>query len=181
MMLSGEVDAAQKMVERNKQLFREAEITTLITSCPICLRVFRDSYALEGVEVLHHSEYILRLIERGRLKIRHSDESFTYHDPCELGRGSGIYDEPRAVIEAVGTLIEAQHNRKNAYCCGSSIANTAINDAQQQTIARRVGEELEATEAKTIVTACPLCKKAISRGVSRRVADLSEIVAEGIK
>lgn len=180
LMLSGEIDAAQKMVDRNRELFLEAGITTLVTSCPICLRVFRESYHLEGIEVLHHSEYILRLIQQGRLQLRHTTDSFTYHDPCELGRGSGIYDEPRAVIEAVGTLLEAEHNRRNAFCCGSSVANTAISDSQQQTIASKVGAELEATGASTIVTACPLCKKAIMRGSTTPVADLSEIVAESI-
>jgi Fe-S oxidoreductase len=146
MMLSGEVDAAQKMVEKNKELFRAHGITTLVTSCPICMRVFRENYALDGIEVLHHSEYILRLIKKGRLNIKHNaQQTFTYHDPCELGRGSNIYDEPRAVIEAIGQLIEPEHNRKNAFCCGSSVANTAISDAQQRTIAQKVGAELGMT------------------------------------
>lgn len=180
MMLSGEVDAAQKMVEKNKELFMQAGITTLVTSCPICLRVFRENYSLDGIRVMHHSEYIEHLIAEGRLKLQHNQENYTYHDPCELGRGSGIYDEPRTVIETIGNLIEPAHSRKNAFCCGSSVANTAISDTQQQTIAQKVGEELEATGAWTIITACPLCKKAIMRGVSTPVADISEIVAENI-
>lgn len=178
--LSGEVDSAQKMIDYNKELFRRHGITTLVTSCPICLRVFREEYDLQGVEVLHHSEYILRLMHRGRLSVKYSAATFTYHDPCELGRGSGIYDEPRAVIEAVGHLTEPAHTREDALCCGSSVANTAINDAQQFRIAEGVAQELDATDAETVVTACPLCKKAIMRGTARRVADLSEIVAENL-
>lgn len=178
--LSGEVDSAQKMIDYNKELFRRHGITTLVTSCPICLRVFREEYGLQGVEVLHHSEYILRLMHRGRLSVKYSAATFTYHDPCELGRGSGIYDEPRAVIEAVGHLTEPAHTREDALCCGSSVANTAINDAQQLRIAEGVAQELDATDAETVVTACPLCKKAIMRGTARRVADLSEIVAENL-
>lgn len=178
--LSGEVDSAQKMIDYNKELFRRHGITTLVTSCPICLRVFREEYGLQGVEVLHHSEYILRLMHRGRLSVKYSAVTFTYHDPCELGRGSGIYDEPRAVIEAVGHLTEPAHTREDALCCGSSVANTAINDAQQLRIAEGVAQELDATDAETVVTACPLCKKAIMRGTARRVADLSEIVAENL-
>lgn len=180
--LSGEVDSAQKMIDYNKSLFKKHNIKTLVTSCPICLKVFREEYQLEGIEVLHHSEYILRLMKQGRLKVRYMRGStFTYHDPCELGRGSGIYDQPRAVIEAVGELLEPAHTGKNALCCGSSVANTAINDAQQLTIASAVASELEATGAQTIVTACPLCKKAITRGTEQRVVDLSEIVAQNIK
>ena len=134
----------------------------------------------EGVEVLHHSEYILRLMRQGRLSVKYSAATFTYHDPCELGRGSGIYDEPRAVIEAVGHLMEPAHTREDSLCCGSSVANTAINDAQQLTIAEGVAHELDETGAETVVTSCPLCKKAIMRGSKRRVADLSEIVAENL-
>ena len=180
--LTGEVDSAQKMIDYNKALFAKHNITTLVTSCPICLRVLREEYDLKGIEVLHHSEYILRLMHQGRLQVGYSAEQrFTYHDPCELGRGSGIYDQPRAVIESIGELLEPAHNRKNALCCGSSLANTAINDKQQLTIAQGVAEELDATGADTIVTACPLCKKAITRSSGKRVADLSEIVAGSIK
>ncbi|MBE6213799.1 MAG: (Fe-S)-binding protein [Rikenellaceae bacterium] len=180
--LSGESDSAQKMIDYNKSLFEKHNITTLVTSCPICLRVFREDYDLQGIEVLHHSEYILRLLQQGRLKVGYSAEQrYTYHDPCELGRGSGIYDQPRAVIEAVGILLEPKHNRRDSLCCGSSVANTAINDAQQLTIARSVADELESTGAETIVTACPLCKKAIARGTKQQVSDLSEIIANSLR
>ena len=179
--LSGESDSAQKMIDYNKSLFYKHNITTLVTSCPICLRTFREEYKLEGIEVLHHSEYILRLLEQGRLHVNYSiEQTYTYHDPCELGRGSGIYDEPRYVIEAIGTLFEPEHSRRNALCCGSSLANTAINDAQQLTIASGVAKELDNAGAETIVTACPLCKKAIARGASHQVKDLSEVVAANI-
>ena len=179
--LSGEADAARKMAECNTELFRRHGITTLVTSCPICLREFREVYKLDGIEILHHSEYILRLIESGRLHVSAlQSDIFTYHDPCELGRGCGIYDEPRAVIESVGRLVEPAHSRHDALCCGSSLANTSIDDVQQLTISRDVTSELDATAAATIVTSCPLCKKALSRTASKRVADLSEIVAERI-
>ena len=78
------------MMKYNADLFRKHGITTLVTSCPICLKVFREDYDLPGIEILHHSEYILRLIRAGRLSLEHGAMRFTYHDPCELGRGSGI-------------------------------------------------------------------------------------------
>ncbi|MDE6711985.1 MAG: (Fe-S)-binding protein, partial [Alistipes sp.] len=148
--LSGETDAARKMMRYNTELFRKHGITTLVTSCPICLKVFREDYELRGIEVLHHSEYILRLLQSGRLSVDRSDARFTYHDPCELGRGSGIYDQPRAVIEALGQLLEPAQTRENAPCCGSSVANTAISDGQQVAIARDAASELTATGAHTI-------------------------------
>lgn len=180
LMLSGETDAARKMVAYNTDLIRKHEITTLVTSCPICLRVFKESYHLDNIEVLHHSEYIERLIAEDRLRLRLSTESYTYHDPCELGRGLGIYDAPRNVISTVGNLNEAEHNREHSLCCGSSLANTVINDAQQLSIAKRMTEELAATGCDTIVTSCPLCNKAIARTTTTKVEDIAEIIAKNI-
>ena len=180
LMLSGETDAARKMVECNRALFRKHEIETLVTSCPICLKVFREEYNLEGIEVLHHTECIERLIASGEVRLARDTSIYTYHDPCELGRGCGIYDAPRTVIEAVGRLIEPAHNRRNALCCGGSLANTVINDGQQHRIAERMTAELEATRCDTIVTACPLCNKSIARASHRPTQDISEVVAKNI-
>lgn len=180
LMLSGEIDAAKKMVDSNRALMRKHKIETLVTSCPICLKIFKEEYNLEGVEVLHHSEYIYRLIASGAISVKGDSATYTYHDPCELGRGCGIYDAPRRVIGAVGTLVEAAHNRRNALCCGGSLANTVIDDGQQQRIAQRMTAELESTGCDTIVTACPLCNKTIARATTRQTADIAEIIAKNI-
>ena len=180
LMLSGETDAARKMVEYNTDLIRKHNITTLVTSCPICLRVFKESYRLECVEVLHHSEYLDRLIASGRLHVNSDETYYTYHDPCELGRGLGIYDEPRRVIGAVGRLLEPKHSRRDALCCGSSLANIVIDDGQQLRIAKRMTAELEATGCDRVVTACPLCNKAIDRASALQTMDISEVVAKNI-
>jgi len=181
------------MMRLNEALFRKHGITTLVTSCPICLRVFREDYLLPGVEVLHHTEYFARLVAAGRISLRHGAEGgvdgatdgaavgtsdrFTYHDPCELGRGAGIYDAPRELLRAVGSLTEPAETRENALCCGSSIAGNAISDAAQVTMGRAVGRALEATGAGSIVTACPLCKKALARATATPVFDIAEVVA----
>lgn len=180
LMLTGETDAARKMVECNRALFRKHEIETLVTSCPICLKVFREEYNLEGIEVLHHTEYIARLIASGEIRVARDTSIYTYHDPCELGRGCGIYDAPRNVIGAVGRLVEPEHNRRDALCCGGSLANTVINDGQQYRIAERMTQELMATGCDTIVTACPLCNKSIARASQRPTKDIAEIVAKNI-
>lgn len=181
LMLSGETDAARKMVVYNTDLFRKHEIEILVTSCPICLRVFRENYHLDGIEILHHSEYIERLVAEGRLHLSMGVSKYSYHDPCELGRGLGIYDAPRRVIESVGELREAEHNRRDALCCGASLANTVINDSQQQRIAERMSKEFEATGCDTVVTSCPLCNKSIARATTLPTKDIAEIVAQQLK
>lgn len=181
LMLSGETDAARKMVVYNTDLFRKHEIEILVTSCPICLRVFRENYHLDGIEILHHSEYIERLIAEGRLHLSMGVSKYSYHDPCELGRGLGIYDAPRRVIESVGELRETEHNRRDALCCGASLANTVINDSQQQRIAERMSKEFEATGCDTVVTSCPLCNKSIARATTLPTKDIAEVVAQQLK
>ena len=178
LMLSGEKDAAMKMIAFNKELFVKHQITTLVTSCPICFKVFSEQYHLDGIKVLHHSQYIASLLEQGRIKLSASDLSYVYHDPCELGRGCGIYDEPRNVLRRAALLKEAPSSRENALCCGGSLANTFINDYQQQKIASSVVEELTRTGADRIATACPLCRKTLSRCATRPVMDIAEIVSE---
>lgn len=178
--LSGEISAAKRMMDYNRDLFKKHNITTLVTSCPICLKVFREDYQLEGIEILHHSQYILRLIKEGKLKVSGNDKTYTYHDPCELGRGSGIYDEPRELIGQVGTLTEVSENKENALCCGSSLANISISDSGQNKISMALCEELSSTGADIVVTSCPLCKKAIGRNIND-VMDICEVVASGIQ
>lgn len=177
--LSGEIAASRRMMDYNKELFQKHNITTLVTSCPICLKVFKDDYELAGIEVLHHSQYILRLMNDGRLSVDAGAKMFTYHDPCELGRGGGIYDEPRDVINRIGSLVEVAENRENALCCGSSLANIEITDKQQNSISSALADRFAETGAEVVVTACPLCKKAIGRNVDD-VRDLAEIVAESL-
>ena len=178
--LSGEIAAARRMMDYNRDLFRKHGITTLVTSCPICLKVFREDYALEGVEVLHHSQYILRLMKQGRLEAVPDGHLYTYHDPCELGRGSGIYEEPREVIRAIGSLAEVDENRRDALCCGSSLANLELDDRGQAKISAALADRFAATGAETVVTACPLCKKAIARNAPS-VMDISEVVAHALQ
>lgn len=178
--LAGEASAARKMMDFNEELFVRSGITTLVTSCPICLRVFKEDYALGGIEVLHHSEYLARLMEQGKLPLSPSSEVYTYHDPCELGRGCGVYNAPRTVVGALGELREPRQSRVDSPCCGGSLANVALDDDKRGRITRALTDELEATGASAIITSCPLCRKTIASSSSLPVMDICEAVANGL-
>ncbi len=180
LMLAGDIDGARKMMQMNTELFRKHQIETLVTSCPICLKVFKEEYNLQGIRVLHHSEYILELISQGRLSVKNNGNLVTYHDPCELGRGSGIYAAPREVIEAVASLREADEHSEHSLCCGSSLANTVIGTPQAYKIASDAAACFESTGAQTLITSCPLCKKAFAKVSQIPVKDLSELVCESL-
>ena len=172
--MAGDLEAARRMADFNKELFARHGITTLVTSCPICLRTFREDYSLEGVEVLHHSEYIARLIRTGQLNPAQKELTFTYHDPCELGRGLSVYDEPREVLQAVGTLKEPRKTRRDSLCCGGSLGNTQLDTDGRRRIAGDVTAMLEETGAKYIVTACPLCQQTLRHNSRIPVVDVAE-------
>jgi Fe-S oxidoreductase len=178
---SGEVTAARRMMDHNRELLLRSGVTTLVTSCPICLKVFRDDYDLPGIEVLHHSEYIARLLADGRIAMASTGGLYTYHDPCELGRGCGVYDAPRTVIAALGTLSEPSQTREHAFCCGGSLANVGLSAERQRLIGTALADEFAATGAQTVVTACPQCRKSITAHTPLPVADLAEVVAGALR
>lgn len=175
--LSGEIEAAQKMVNFNRELFLKSGIKTLVTSCPICLKTFKEDYDLanSGIEVLHHTQYIDRKVRDGKLKLASSGISVTYHDPCELGRGLGIYDEPRAVISGCATLVEAENNRSHAMCCGHSLSNNRLLQVDKNKIS---SSALQGMMCETLITACPQCKTAFNVNKDGiKIMDISELVA----
>ncbi len=174
--LSGERDAAQRLIDFNKELFVKNGITTLVTSCPICLKVFNEDYDLQGITVLHHSQYINDLIRREKLRPVKTDTVYAYHDPCELGRGSGIYETPREVVASAGVLATQTADKEHALCCGGSVANTRLTSAQQNAIGEDAVAQLTASGAEAIVTGCPLCKKSLGRNSHVPVLDLAEVI-----
>jgi heterodisulfide reductase subunit D len=114
------------LAQKNYDLFKAKGITKIVTNCPSCYHTFKDVYPKMvrdwDLEVEHATVTILnRLLKKG-IKFRGADEEkelVMYHDPCHLGRYSGIYEEPRKVIEMLGgKVLEFHFNRENAICCG---------------------------------------------------------------
>ena len=181
MKLAGQTAAAQKLMAKNCQSIIESGARTLVTSCPICYKVFREDYNLEGIEILHHTEYIKRLIDSGKIKVDKKNLAVAYHDPCELGRGAGIYEPPRDVLSSVATLQTTANERKNSLCCGGSLANLTLPSADKARIAEQAMCSLTANHPDVVATACPLCKKTLARTQMAPVEDVAELVAEAMK
>lgn len=97
-----------------------------MVSWPICYKVFNEDYAMAGITVRHHSEYLLELMANERLPALKMPLKAVYHDPCELGHGSGIYHQPRLLLDEYVDLIPMKLEKESAYCCGRSLANIKI-------------------------------------------------------
>ena len=179
LMLAGHDREARELINFNSDLIWKSGAHTLVTSCPICYKVFRESYHL-GVEVLHHTQYIRRLIEEGSIRLNYSRNKIVYHSPCELGRGSGVYDEPLEVIAHVADLQKTEYDRNNSLCCGGSLGNLKLDSGKKTMIATDTVAELSKCNPDILATACPLCKKTLANATSLKVADIAEIVADEI-
>ena len=166
------------MIEKNTKIIKASGASVLLVNCPICYKIFKENYSLEGIEILHHTEYIDRLINEGRIAIDRSETKYVYHDPCELGRGCGIYDQPRNVVAAAGTLVEADVNGKESICCGGSIGSLSLGFEKRKALTENALKHLTCGSPDAIVTACPLCKTTFNRYSDRPVADIAEVTAE---
>ena len=187
LMLAGKTNAAYETISANRRMILGSGCRTLVLSCPICYKIFKDEYALDGVEVLHYTQFIKRLADSGQLRLSAGDERIVYHDPCELGRGCGVYKEPREVLTQVGTLVKAAKEGDESVCCGGSLGSLTLDERDRAKITESSVANLMANAPRTIVTACPLCLKTFSESVGGaasgsvedpvNVMDFAEMVA----
>ena len=176
MLMAGRKAPAKEMIRKNTNIIKASGATTLLLSCPICLKVFKEEYELEGIEIIHHSEYMDRLIAEGRLHVESSDVRYAYHDPCELGRGCGIYEQPRRVVAAAGQLVEGAKSGKESICCGGSLGSLSLGFEQRKLMTENAINNLTADNPDAIVTACPLCKTTFGRYADRPLVDIVEVI-----
>ena len=178
--LAGLQDSALKLVAENTRKLQNTKAKILVTSCPICYKVFNDDYHLEGMQVMHHSVYIDNLVKEGKLVLRPMELKAVYHDPCELGRGSGIYEQPRNVLKQIAEVADISEERVNSLCCGGSIGELSMSATQRNVIRDGTLGVLCESQPDVLVTACPLCKKTFHSGHAIVVKDIAEIVAESM-
>lgn len=176
MMTAGRFVQAKQMVRHNEKIIMSSGADTLVLSCPICYKMFAEHYKLPGVRVVHHTEYIEGLVKLGRISLEKSDICYVYHDPCELGRGSGIYEAPRKLVGQAGMIVDAGHVREESICCGGSLGSLTLGFAQREAMTRAALADLTSGHPDAIATACPLCLATFSRYADRPVRDIAEIV-----
>ena len=179
LMMAGRTEQARELIAKNLEIIRASGCDTLLLSCPICYKVFKEEYPLEGIRVVHHSVYFQELIDSGKLQVqRENSLRLVWHDPCELGRGCGIYEQPRQALAAVAELVEAGKNRAESICCGGSLGSLTLSYEQRQPMTRNALDNLTVASPDQIVTGCPLCLTTFVRLSDRPVRDFAEILDE---
>lgn len=162
----------KELVEKNRGMLKKYGIGRIITNCPACYKMLKENYPETKVE--HATQVIWNNIKK--LKLKSFNEDITYHDSCHLGRHSGIYEEPRYILEASGfNIIELKNNRENSMCCGGGggLRTNAPNTSKK--IAKMLMEEVK---TKKVITACPLCYAQLKEDSgSKEVLELSQVLA----
>jgi len=162
LLWAGDTEHFARLAEHNLKEIRKAKAKQVVTTCPECYHTLKVEYPLQfgslGFEVVHISQLLAEGIADNKLKFRRSARKVTYHDPCRLGRFSGIYEEPRAIINAIPglELVEMPRNRTSALCCGTQ-AWMNCGTINKQIQAERL-REASATGADVLLTSCPKCQ-----------------------
>ena len=141
----------------------------VITGCPYCWRTFnnRPEYAElkdKSIEILH----ITQVLKDFKLDVK-TDQRVTYHDPCDLGRHCGIYEEPRETIRKIApNYVEMPNNRENALCCGAGGGVRGAFAKNSIAMARRRLKEVDEVEAEVVLSDCNSCIHNLSNAKLRK-------------
>jgi Fe-S oxidoreductase len=156
-------------------------VKKIVTQCPHCFNTLLNEYPQLGgaYEVVHHSQLLEWLIDQGDLDLSEArlDERVVYHDSCYLGRHNDVYMAPRNVIGNLGGIdvVEAGRNGTKGMCCGAGGARMWMEEHVGKQVNVERSQELLATGAERIATACPFCYIMIDDGVKGEGVEDDEV------
>ena len=189
--MTGQTKKAEILAQQNVDIFKDAGIEQIITSCAGCYRTWKDIYPNKfgldhGIEIKHLPEFIRKKLKNGEINFNNEiDMKITYHDPCHIGRHMGIYKAPRDVIQEIPgiELIEMTRNRHNAWCCGSGGGvRSSFKDLSAFAAKERI-EEAKETKASALVSCCPFCLNQFKSNIENdeiQALDLSELINKAL-
>lgn len=148
--------------EENTESIRASEARSIVVNDPHTLNTLRHDYE-DMPPVRHVSELIADAVADGRLSLKpltDASKTYTYHDPCYLGRHNDTYDAPRQAIDGVPGLkrVEMEGNcRDRSFCCGGGGLMLFYEPEEEERMGVVRVEQARAAGADVIVTACPFC------------------------
>jgi len=168
----------------------EHGIRTIVATCPHCFNTILNEYpqfGLTGVQVIHHTQLLDRLVAEGRLvPTEHNEAVVAYHDACYLGRYNQVYDEGRRVVESVPgqSIVEMDLHHRKGMCCGAGGARMWMEEHEGQRINHRRTQQALDKSPDAIATACPYCLIMLRDGTQDlertdvAVRDVAELLAD---
>ena len=183
---AGMPEKMEALIEHNVEAVRGVGAKKIVFTCPSCYHTWKHFYPEVG-EYLSVSEFLVGLINEGKIRFNPLNIKVTYHDPCDLGRNSGVYEAPREVLKAIPALelVELEKNRQFTTCCGGGGNLEMVDPELSGRVADMKIGEIRATGADMVVSSCQQCLRTIAGRARRKkidliVKDITELVAEAI-
>jgi len=168
--MSGDVEDGIDLMKTNLEAFAPYNPDAIVVACATCGTALKESYKIlvEGesrewrdrvntfsAKVMDISEFLTQKIQLTQAE----EKSFlkvTYHDPCHLNRSQGILAQPRQILKNLPgiTLVEMRDPQR---CCGGGGSFSFYNYDLSKQISQKKVQDIEATQASTVVTGCPGC------------------------
>ncbi|MFH1481487.1 MAG: heterodisulfide reductase-related iron-sulfur binding cluster [Pseudomonadota bacterium] len=187
----GEEGLFQRRALTNIEIFKKYKVRRILVHCPHCYHSLKHEYRQLGadLEVIHHSELILDLINRRKITLDKSlDWKLTVHDPCYLGRYNDLHGPVRQVIGAgrAVELVEMEKSREEGFCCGAGGGHLWMAGGKGSRMENMRLKQAQEVGAQVIVTACPYCAITLDSAASTeeagrtKVRDIAELVMESV-
>jgi len=190
---TGDEELFKRLARENIKTFIDNGVKKILVSSPHCYHTFKNEYPefMVNFEVIHITEYLLELMNAGRLELtKEIEKKITYHDPCYLGRHNGIFDEPREALKKVSglELVEMPDSRIDSLCCGGGGGRVWMETQKGERFGDlRIDQAIE-VGAELLVTSCPYCitmfeDSRVTMGVDEKIEikDITEIIVDTIQ
>jgi heterodisulfide reductase subunit D len=194
LLAAGQRERARELMAHNVEQIKAMSARTLVATCPSCYHMWHHEYpellsAPLPFEVKHSPQFLADLMNSGALKLNAFSGTITYHDPCDLGRKSGVFDAPRAVLTNIpgARFVEMTNYAKNAMCCGGGGNLETFDPTLVPQVASERLDDAVGTGANVLVSACQQCERTLM-GAARKhdgahkarmkVMDVVEVVAQ---
>jgi Fe-S oxidoreductase len=196
----GEEDLFLDLARKNIQRLNMYGVKRIVTLCPHCFNTLKNEYpriggdprwgTRAGIEVVHAAEYVMNLIEAGRISPKYPiNGRIAIHDPCYLGRVNHVYEPPREIIKSLPEVQfkELQRHHENAFCCGGGGGRMWLHEHLGRRINSIRAEEVLGAGVDLVGTACPYCMTMLDDGIKAlevekppKVLDIIEILASSL-
>ncbi len=184
---AGMPEKMKSLMQHNMEKLDETGAKSVVFTCPSCYHTWKHLYQPPGVKLYHSSQMLHEMVREGRIALKEIKARVTYHDPCDLGRNSGVFEEPRQVLKAIPgiELVEMPNNRQLSTCCGGGGNVEMVNPELSAKVAQMKLQAILDTGADMVVSSCQQCLRTIATRARRQkldlvVKDLTELVLEAM-
>lgn len=178
--INGDIETGKAMAKSHVDIFSKLDVEAIITVCGTCGGTFEHKYAelladdpvyLEkakavGAKIRDISEYLVDDLKVDFSKLGKVDMTFTYHEPCHIGRGMGLTRQPLEMLNNIPGITYKPMQQPNR-CCGGAGSFSLTNYPISYQILKKKVNDIQGTNSSVVVTGCGSCRMQIEDGLAQ--------------